>query len=490
MLLVGRSFSSGKTRSYEWRKAQLTQLKNMMSENEEMLIQALRKDLGRSNFECVGLELVPIAMEVQHAIDNLRSWMKCDLVPVPVFMAPASCEIHHDAYGVCLVISAFNYPFELALGPLIGAIAAGNCTVIKPSELAPACEEVMKFLLEKYLDQDCFSVVCGGVDVTTQLLDQQWDKIFFTGSPRVGKIVMAAAAKNLTPVSLELGGKSPVIVDNTITDIELVTRRIMWGKCANAGQTCIAPDYILCHESMYDILIEHLIKTLGKFYGQDIQSSKDFARIISETHCQRLKGLLDESKAKIIFGGQVDVSTKYFQPTIVGEIDLNSRLMREEIFGPILPVIKFKDISEIQKIIAVLEKPLSMYIFSKNRKFIDTLIETIPSGSLVVNDTLLHFANPNLPFGGIGDSGLGAYHGKYSFEAFTHKRSVMRRDDHSLLDVSVRYPPYTVFGENFFKFVCMKIPSLPAVSQGVFWMATGAAASALAVGVAMFITRK
>ena len=380
-------------------------------------------------------------------------------------MAPASSEVHHEPFGVCLIIGAFNYPICLSLQPLIGAIAAGNCAVLKPSELAPRCEEILQILIARYMDPECFSVKSGGVDTTTILLDQKWDKIFFTGSPRVGKIVAMAAAKNLTPVSLELGGKSPVIVDNTITDLALVTRRIMWGNCANTGQTCIAPDYIICEESMVDTLIEGLVKTVGIFYGEgDKIKGSDLGRIISKAHCERLHELIKANKKHIVYGGDVDVSQRYVQPTIFKNVPLTSSLMKQEIFGPLLPIVTYRDTSDILDIIAENEKPLAMYIFSKNRKFIDSLIGSVQSGGVVVNDLMYHFGSSYLPFGGIGNSGVGFYHGKYSFDCFSHKRSVLRRDDHNWLDVPFRYPPYTNFGLNFFRTVTSYLPPLPAIT--------------------------
>lgn len=355
------------------------------------------------------------------------------------------------------------------------SIAAGNCCVIKPSEIATACEEALSSLLPKYLDNDALAVICGDVTTTTELLDQDWGKIFFTGSPRVGKIVMQAAAKNLTPVSLELGGKSPSIVDETVTDMALVARRIGWGKCANAGQTCIAPDYVLCHESVYEKFLKEYKSYIDKAFGKDPKQSPDFARIVSTAHTERLNGLLQNCKdsAKIFIGGEVDIVDKYVAPTVLVDIDPHSRVMQEEIFGPILPVLKYTTIEDIRKTVSNgLENPLAMYIFSKNRKFIDTITGTINCGSVVVNDTLFHFANPNLPFGGIGNSGIGFYHGKFSYEAFSHKKSIMRRDDHSILDVPVRYPPYTKFGLDFFQFAA-NLPAAPAISQTAFWVGTG-----------------
>ena len=289
------AFNSRKTRSYEWRIAQLKQLKKLLKENEVQIIDALAKDLGRPPFEGCGLEIIPLDMEIDFCIKNLKKWMETPLTPVPLIMAPANSQTVYEPYGVCLIIGAFNYPVDLVLGPLIGAIMTGNCAIIKPSELAPSCESLMSNLLPLYLDPECFQVVCGGVSTTTALLEQPWGKIVFTGSTRVGKIVMQAAAKYLTPVLLELGGKSPVIIDESVTNMEVVARRIMWGKCANAGQTCIAPDYVLCHEKQYDAYLQASVKVLRTFYGKNPKDSVDFGRIISKAHCERIQKLLEEN---------------------------------------------------------------------------------------------------------------------------------------------------------------------------------------------------
>ena len=277
----------------------------------------------------------------------------------------------------------------------------------------------MRLTLPKYLDTEAFVVICGGIETTTALLKQPWDKIFFTGSTRVGKIVMHAAAENLIPVSLELGGKSPTIIDDSVTDIELATQRILWGKCANAGQTCIAPDYILCHTNVYDKFVACAKTTLVRFYGEDAQKSPDYARIISKAHCTRLQGYLDDKPGNIIHGGRFDIENRYMEPTLIGDVRMDSKMMKEELFGPILPIIRINSIDEALGILKRpgMEKPLTMYIFGKNRKVIDRIIAEVPSGGVLVNDTLFHFANSFIPFGGVGPSGLGGYHGalKYRF---------------------------------------------------------------------------
>lgn len=434
-----KAFATGKTRSYGWRVAQLQGVQRFMNENESKIAAALAADLGRHIFEAVGLEIVPVTMEITHILEHLKSWMKPTYTDVPAMMQPASSEIVSDPYGVCLIMGAFNYPISLTLGPLIGAICAGNCALIKPSEMSANTEKLLAEVLPSYLDKDCFAFVCGGVSTTTELLKLQFDKIFFTGSPRVGKIVMKAAAEHLTPVSLELGGKSPTIIDSSVTDMEVVAQRILWGKCANAGQTCIAPDYLFVHESKYEEFLQHAKKKLGKFYGSDIQRAPEFARIITTGHAERIQGLIQEAGPNAVaFGGKVDVSTRYVEPTLLVNVSLNSKVMNEEIFGPVLPIIKYSDINTVIAHINAHDKPLTMYIFAKNRKLIDRLTNSVSSGSVVVNDTLFQFANVHTPFGGVGASGMGGYHGKFSFDCFSHKRPIMRRDDHLILDAPQR----------------------------------------------------
>ena len=453
----------------------------MITENEPVWIEALATDLGRCPFEAIGLELLPVVSEIDLILANLSSWTKNVSTPVPAMMAPATSEIVSEPYGVCLIIGAFNYPIDLLLGPLLGAIAAGNCAAIKPSEMSAACEKAMARLLPAYLDNECFSVVCGGIEVTQTLLAQQWDKIFFTGSTRVGKIVMKAAAEHLTPVSLELGGKSPTIIDESVTDLELVTQRIMWGKCANSGQTCIAPDYVLCHAKHYEAFLACAAKTVERFYGKDAQTAVDYGRIISTGHAERLKGLLDDAPGKIVRGGKVDVKDRYVEPTIISDVRADSKIMKEEIFGPILPVFKIESIDEaIRFVHATHEKPLVLYIFGKNREIVDRIIQEVPSGGVLVNDTLFHFANFFVPFGGIGGSGMGQYHGKFSFDCFSHPRTVMRRDDHMLLDVPFRYPPYTAHGLSIFR-IAAKLPAIPAISRSAFHLSLLGAALGLAI---------
>ena len=410
------TFRSGKTKSYEWRISQLQGMKRMYSENESAIMEALASDLGRAPFEAIGLEILSWAVEIDNALANLKAWMKPVFTKVPAMMSPATSEYVYEPYGVVLVIGAFNYPILLSMSPLLGAIIAGNCAILKPSEVSKASEKLLATLVAKYLDNSCIRVITGGVETNTALLDMKWDKIFFTGSTRVGKIVAQAAAKHLTPVILELGGKSPTIIDETCGNMELICRRILWGKLSNAGQTCIAPDYILCHASKYEEFLVTAVKVLKKFHGEDPAKSANYSRIVSTQHCERLKSLLDGyGGGTLVVGGDVDVANRYVAPTIIRDVKMDSKLMSEEIFGPIMPVIKYRHTDEVIALINsdTLQKPLALYIFSKDRGMIDKVVNACPSGGVVINDTVFHFGNIHIPFGGIGSSGMGGYHGTY-----------------------------------------------------------------------------
>jgi aldehyde dehydrogenase (NAD+) len=416
------SFRSGKSKSYEWRVTQLKGVLRFLDENEKLIKEAMAADLGRGFFEAVGLEILPVKMEIEHFLANLEKWMKPVFTPVPALMLPATSEYIYEPYGTVLVIGSFNYPILLTLSPVIGAIAAGNCVLIKPSELSRASENILSTVLPKYIDGDCMKVITGGVSTSSALLDIKWDKIFFTGSPRVGKIVATAAAKTLTPYTLELGGKSPTVIDKSVTDLGVAVRRIVWGKFGNAGQTCIAPDYVLCHASKYDEFLSTVKSTIQSFYGENPQKSEHLARIISHAHCERLKSYIEEKPGRVLVGGTVDVSDRYVAPTVITDVDMNSKLMKEEIFGPILPVLKYNTTEEVIELINSdsYEKPLSLYIFGNDRRFIDTVISSCPSGGVMVNDVVFHFSSVFIPFGGLGNSGQGSYHGKYTYHVHIH----------------------------------------------------------------------
>jgi aldehyde dehydrogenase (NAD+) len=440
-----RSFVAGVTRPVEWRLQQLGKLQAMVDENEDALFDALKSDIGRCRFESFVAETSFLRGEIKHALNNLRRWLKPKRVRAPMPLQPAKAMIYREPLGVVLIIAPWNYPIQLALAPLVGAIAAGNCAVIKPGEVAAASSELLARLVPKYLDSDCFAVVEGGVRETTTLLAQRFDHLFYTGNGVVGRIVMQAAAKHLTPVTLELGGKSPCIVDEDV-DLDVAAKRIAWGKFFNAGQTCIAPDYVLVHRSVEGRLLDKLSQTIKEFYGEDPKQSQDFARIINDRHVARLKQLLDSGEK--VTGGQVDEEERYVAPTVLTKVDPKAAVMDEEIFGPILPVLPVDGIDQAIEFVNQREKPLALYVFTKNKESAERVLQRTSSGGVSVNDIAAHFMPHELPFGGVGPSGIGAYHGRASFETFSHKKSVV--DKATYVDPALRYPPYD---DNKYKWV-------------------------------------
>ena len=432
-----RAFDSGVTRPFEWRLSQLKQFVAMLRDNEPAMIEALKQDLGKSEFEAWIGETGFLMADVRYAIKHLAKWMKPKKVKAPLPVQPAKARVYSEPLGVALIIAPWNYPIQLALAPLVGALAGGNCAVIKPSEVAPASSALMARLIPKYFDRDAVVVVEGGVPETTTLLAQRFDHIFYTGNGTVGRIVMEAAAKHLTPVTLELGGKSPAIVDRDV-DLDVAARRIVWGKFFNAGQTCVAPDYVLVHESVEQALLERLRATLRDFYGDDPKKSPDYARIVNERHHARLSRLLDSGEK--VVGGETDVASKYIAPTVLRNVDPDSPVMADEIFGPILPVLTVPDIDAAIDFVNERPKPLALYVFTSDKDHAARVIERTSSGGACVNDAVSHLLPPDLPFGGVGPSGMGAYHGKASFDTFTHKKSVL--DKPTYVDPSLRYPPY------------------------------------------------
>jgi len=375
--------------------------------------------------------------EIRMAIRKIDSWSKPRRVRSVFLNFPSSSKIYNEPYGNILIVSPWNYPYQLSLAPLIGAVAAGNTVVLKPSELAPHTSRVIRDIIESVFDKSHVAVVEGGADVSQALLSLRWDYIFFTGSALVGKIVAKAAAAFLTPVTLELGGKNPCVVDET-ANLEVAARRIAWGKFLNAGQTCIAPDYVLIHESVKSDFIRFLRREVFKMYGENPKESPDLSRIINKKHWHRLMDTLEDQK--ILFGGQGDEQDKYLAPTLVDEPDLGSNLMKGEIFGPILPLLSYSSESDLANVIALHGKPLALYVFSNSKYFSKKIINEYSFGGGVVNDTIVHFANHRLPFGGVGDSGMGKYHGKSSFDTFSHSKGVVVRSH--WLDLPIRYAPY------------------------------------------------
>jgi len=430
-------FKSQKTKAVEYRLSLLKDLKKEIISKEQAIYEALHKDFKKSEFETYISEYALTLSELNLAIKNLKKWNKPNRVKASILSFPSSDYIYQEPYGTVLIISPWNYPFILAMAPIIMAIATGNTVVLKPSELTENTAKLLTGIIKNVFPETVLVSVEGGVDVSTELLAQKWDYIFFTGSTKVGKIVAKAAAGNLTPVTLELGGKSPCIIDETI-DLKLVAKRLVWGKLFNAGQTCIAPDYVIVKSHIKTKLIDLLKIEITKAYGKNPKTSNDFPRIINKKNLLRLKELLKDTN--MIFGGDSDERTYYLAPTLVDEPSLQSDLMTDEIFGPILPILSYETESDIESIIYGLDKPLSLYVFSKNKKFINKIINKYSFGGGVINDSLIHFGNQKLPFGGVGASGMGAYHGKTGFDTFSHSKSIVKRG--TWFDPPFRYAPY------------------------------------------------
>ncbi|MDN3653897.1 aldehyde dehydrogenase family protein [Thalassotalea ponticola] len=433
-------FQQGTTRNIAWRKQQLTQIKKLVNDNEQAIIAALKADLGKPSQEAWITEISYITNEVDHALSKLKSWLKPQKVHTPLLAQPGQSAIKAEPYGSVLIIGAWNYPFQLVFAPLVAVIAAGNCAVLKPSELAPNISALVAKLVPEYLDTEAIHVVEGGVEQTSALLELAWDHIMYTGNGQVGRIVMTAAAKHLTPVTLELGGKSPVFVDRS-ADLTITCQRLAWGKWMNAGQTCIAPDYILTTADMVMPLINELVLQIKAMFGEDAKQSDSYGRIINERHCQRLQQyLMDQDVA---FGGSVDVSQRYIEPTIVIDPDVTSSLMTEEIFGPILPIISIDSFAQAKQFIINRDKPLAAYLFSKEKTQHSDWVEQISAGSQCINDVMMFNAVTELPFGGVGPSGMGRYSGKHGFDNFSHFKAVLKRP--FIKDVALRFAPYTAF---------------------------------------------
>jgi len=429
-------FESGLTRSLVWRRDQLGRLCAMLRENADSIIDALAADLGKPMLEGWAADVGHVLIEARLALRSLERWAR----PESVLRLPilGRARVIREPLGVVLIIAPWNYPVSLVLVPLVSAIAAGNAAVLKPSELAPRSAAVIAALVSEYLDSSAFLVVEGGVEQTTLLLEQPFDHIFYTGSARVGRIVMQAAARNLTPVTLELGGKSPCIVDQS-ANVRNAARRIAWGKFLNAGQTCIAPDYVLVHERLELELIKELEAAITSFYGEDPSCSPDYARIVDRHHCDRLSALMDDGE--IAIGGVVDPARGYVSPTVLRSVSADSAIMQQEIFGPLLPILTFKDIDEAVDFVSDREKPLALYLFSDDEDVHEFVLASTNSGGICINDTLLQVMLPGLPFGGIGPSGMGSYHGRNGFETFSHRRALVTRGNR--FNLGFLYPPYS-----------------------------------------------
>ena len=430
-------FQTGKTKDISFRIQQLKILKQAIIENETVICKALKADLNKPLVESFIAEITLVIKEIEYAIKYIKNWTKPKKVQTPWQFFPASAVIYPEPLGVVLILGAWNYPFQLVIAPLIGAIAAGNCAILKPSEIASHTSSLVAKIFEKYFDKSYLTVIEGGVETSQQLLAEKFDHIFFTGGNAVGKIVMEAAAKQLTPVTLELGGKSPCIVDTDI-DLKIAARRITWGKFFNAGQTCLAPDYLLVNKKIKSNLLDEIKKCLQEFYGENPAISPDYARIINQKQFDRLVNYLKDGK--IIIGGETTSEERYIAPTVIDSVSWEDAIMQAEIFGPILPVIEFDDYSNAINIVNSQPKPLALYVFSENKNLQKQVIRETSFGGGCINHTLIHYTAPSLPFGGIGNSGIGRYHGKAGFDTFSHFKSVVKKP--FLLDVKLLYPPY------------------------------------------------
>ena len=430
-------FGEHKRQGTKVRIQHLKMLLKVLDEEEQAISTALHKDLKKPEFESFSSEFVMVRKEIKSTLKHLKTWAAPKRVAGSILNFPSQDYILAEPYGAVLIISPWNYPFQLAMIPLIGAVAAGNTVVLKPSESAPHTAAVLRTILAKVFPEKWVAVVEGDATVAQALLSISWDYIFFTGSTAIGKIVAKAAAEFLTPVTLELGGKSPCIVDGS-APIQKTARRIVFGKFLNCGQTCIAPDYVLVKKEVKDALVAALVSEIKRAYGPAVDHSNDYGRIIHAKHFAKLTH--DLKGQKILYGGKQDPESLFFEPTLVDEPDGDSPLMVEEIFGPILPIISYQTTADLDRVLRRLKNPLAFYVFSQNNKFVHQLIENYAFGGAVINDSIVHFVNPNLPFGGIGNSGIGAYHGKYSFDLFTHAKPVVKRS--FLLDLPQRYAPY------------------------------------------------
>lgn len=432
-------FESGKTINVDYRIKNLKKLNYIIKKNEDKILNELKKDLGKSNFEGYVTEVGILYDDINFHIKNVKKWSSEEKRKSPIVYYPSKSYIYKEPYGVTLIIGPFNYPFQLVIAPLIGAISAGNTAIIKPSENSRNIALLLEKLINENFPEGYLRVVnpLGGKETVSLLLDKPFDYIFFTGSVRVGKLVMQKAAQHLTPVTLELGGKSPCIVDSD-AKLKLAAKRIVWGKFLNAGQTCVAPDYLCVHKSVKDELLKLIINEIRVQFGENVRNSEDYPRIVNKSSLERLSGYLNDGK--IYYGGNIDEDNLYMEPTLIIKPDLNSPLMSDEIFGPILPILVYEDLDNVIKFINHREKPLALYYFSESKKKIKYVLTSTTSGGVTINDTIIHVANPNLPFGGVGNSGVGKYHGKESFETFTHNKSVMKRG--TFIEFNIRFAPY------------------------------------------------
>jgi aldehyde dehydrogenase (NAD+) len=431
-------FESGVTRPRPWRLSQLDALEHFLIERERDIVEALYADLRKPETEAVVSEIGFTLAELRSTRKNLASWMKPERVRTPVIAMPGRSYVYREPLGVVLIMGPWNYPFQTLALPMVGALAAGNCVVLKPSEISSGVSEMLARWIPKYLDPKAVQVWQGGVPETTALLRERWDHIFYTGNGRVGRIVLEAAAKHLTPVTLELGGKSPCIVDES-ADLDIAAKRIVYGKFVNAGQTCVAPDYVLVDDVVHDALVNRMASTIRELYGDDPQKSPDYARVINEQHHARLTRLL--ASGEVAAGGRSDLADLYIAPTILRNVSENDPVMREEIFGPILPVIAVSNVDAAIELVNRHPRPLALYAFSRNKSAQERILSRTIAGGTTINHVWMHLGVPALPFGGVGESGMGAYHGRHTFETFSHRRAVLKKP--ALPEPPLLYPPYS-----------------------------------------------
>ena len=434
-------FSENRTLSLASRKAALYKLKSAVLARQAALERALAEDLGKHRQECYTSEIGFVLAEITHTCKHLKSWMRPIKKRAPMSLFLSSGRIEKQPLGSVLIIGPFNYPFQLLIEPLVAALAAGNTAVLSPSELTPHTAAVIKELIADTFPPEYVFCSDGGIENNDKLLHSRFDKIFFTGSIPVGKIVMRAAAENLIPVTLELGGKSPVIVTPS-SKLNVACERIAWGKFMNAGQTCVAPDYVFVHRSIFDDFLKTFRKTVRRFYGEDTRRNADYGRIVNERHMKRLVGILEKDADAVAFGGEYDLASRFLAPTVLCPKDIShAACIQEEIFGPILPVFPYDDLDEALSFIRSSEKPLALYLFGEDKREIDAILKNTSSGGVSINDTVSHIIHPDLPFGGVGQSGMGNYHGEFGFLCFTHLRSILTRSTRIRMDLA--YPPFS-----------------------------------------------
>ncbi len=444
-------FNAGETRGVRFRIRQLKKLREALETHEPKLLEALKADLHKPELEAWSTEIGVMIAEIDYNLSHIRSWVRPRRVPTSLFFMPGKSRIYSEPFGVALIIGPWNFPVKNVFGPALAAMTAGNCCVLKPSEHAPHTAQAIADMVEEFFDPEYLIVVQGGIPETTELLKHKFDYLFFTGGTEIGRIIYQAAAKHLTPVTMELGGKSPCIVDDN-SNIELTAKRIAWGKLLNSGQVCIAPDYVLVRKSVKKELIENLRKAISGFYGDDPKATDDYARIINDTHFERVKNLIE---GDVVIGGDTDAKERYIAPTVIDNVKITDKVMQEEIFGPVLPLIEYEDIDEAIAIINNGEKPLALYLFAKSYDTRDKVLAETSSGGVCINETIMNFGSIELPFGGVGNSGFGAYNGKIGFDTFSHKKGVMTKS--FFFDVKQKYPPYTKGNLNFIKFAVRKL---------------------------------